>query len=340
MTITDIQVHQPAGLLRLLTDAGVEGWCPGVRGEVACQIQAFLRGALIGQDPLHRERLWQEMVRLASSAHLPPSVWGCVDVALWDLGGKAVQLPVFRLIGGFRGQVPAYRRGGLHSDAAAFAQEAVEAREAGFVGYKDCCDLGVEGTLRAARAIREAVGPDFYLMHDGGQRYSDAGALRVGRGLEEQDYHWFEEPLRDPTWMRLGALAGALDLPVLASAGPMLRGTSQAVTLKAVDRVRAGAPWCGGITDLLKIARVAEAFGVNCEISSGDAAWGFVHAHLAGAVRNCDFFEARKTGAQGGAPLIRNPLRVEKGSLVIPQGPGLGLELDWDEVERQTEQVV
>jgi L-alanine-DL-glutamate epimerase-like enolase superfamily enzyme len=339
MTIRDIQIHQPAGLLRILTDTGAEGWCPGVGADTAAQVQALLRPALIGQDPLRREQLWQEMVRLSASAHRSPPVWGGVDVALWDLSGKAVGLPVFRMIGGFRERVPAYRRGRPLPDAAGFAAEAAEARGAGFRGYKDCCDLGAEGTLRAARAIREAVGPDFYLMHDGGGRYSDAEALRVGRGLEAQGYHWFEEPLRDPTWMRLRALAGALDLPVLASAGPGLRETAQALTLGAVDRVRAGAPRCGGITDLLKTARVAEAFGVNCEFASGDAGWDFVHAHVSGGVRNCDLFEARGTGEKEGG-LIRNPLRVEQGDLVIPLGPGLGLELDWAEVERQTETVV
>ena len=87
---------------------------------------------------------------------------------------------------------------------------------------------------------------------------------------------------------------------------------------------------------MLKIARLAESFGVNCEITSKGVGFGFVHAHVIGALRNCTWFEATATGSQGGEPLIRNPLHLADGHLPVPQSPGLGLELDWAAVERET----
>ena len=91
---------------------------------------------------------------------------------------------------------------------------------------------------------------------------------------------------------------------------------------------------------MIKIARLAESFGVNCEITSVGAMYGFVHAHLLGAIRNCNFFEGWKVGSQGGEPLIKNPLVLENGHFPVPKGPGLGVELDWGEVEKRTEQII
>ena len=342
MQITDVKIHQPIGLLRIITDADVEGWCLGVDQQVAHHIQSSCRDALIGQDPMERERLWQELVHRDRFHYLPHTVRGHVDVALWDLVGKITDLPVFRLIGGFRDRIPCYKSGGNLPDVEDFVKDAVQAKEEGFFGYKDHCYHGVDTMIQVARAVRQAVGPDFYLMHDSVQNYTYTDAIRVGRVLQEQDYFWFEEPLRDYDLMGLKKLSDALDLPI--AAGEYLPGTiystSQLLAQQAVDIVRASVPWRGGITDMIKIARLAEAFGVNCEITSGGVMHGFVHAHVIGAIRNCTFFEGWRIGSQGGEPVIKNPLALEAGHLPVPQGPGLGVELDWDEVEKQTESVV
>jgi L-alanine-DL-glutamate epimerase-like enolase superfamily enzyme len=93
-------------------------------------------------------------------------------------------------------------------------------------------------------------------------------------------------------------------------------------------------PWRGGITDMLKIAHLAESFDVACEITSAGACFGFVHAHVIGALRNCTFREGRKPGSLGGEPWILNPVRIIDGHVDVPQGPGLGMELDWAAIER------
>ncbi len=342
MEITDIKIHQPVGLLRILTDTELEGWCMGVGEDTARQIQSAYRNVLIGQDPLVRERLWQELVHLDRLRYLPQTVRAYVDVALWDLAGKATDMPVYRLIGGFRDKIPSYKSGGNLSDIGAFVKDALQAREEGFWGYKDHCNLGVDEMIKVAQAVREAVGPEFYLMHDSVQQYTYIEAIRVGRALQEQNYYWFEEPLRDFDLMGLKKLSESLDIPIAAAEylPGTLYSTSQLIALQAVDIVRASVPWRGGITDMIKIAHLAESFGVNCEIKSGGVMNGFVHAHVLGAIKNCDFFEGWEVGSQGGEPLIKNPLVLEKGYLPVPQGPGLGVEIDWGEVEKQTESVI
>ena len=89
MRITDVHIHQPCGLLRLRTDTELEGWCPGVDESSAGHILRSCRDTVVGADPMERERLWNELVRLDRFAYLPHSVWGFLDVALWDLAAKA-----------------------------------------------------------------------------------------------------------------------------------------------------------------------------------------------------------------------------------------------------------
>ena len=342
MKITDVKIHLPVGLLRLMTDGDEEGWCLGVSEEAARRIQTHYRDALVGADPHDRELLWQELLRLDRYGYLPHGVRGLVDVALWDLAGKLTQLPVYRLIGGFRERLPAYKSGGRLEHVSQYVEDAACAKDEGFFGYKDHCLNGAATMASVARASREAVGPDFCLMHDAVQQYTHHDALRLGRTLSEEKYYWFEEPLRDFDVMGLKQLTQALDVPIAATEylPGSIHSTSQVIAECAVDIVRASVPWRGGITDMLKIARLAESFGMNCEITSSGVMHGFVHTHVIGAIRNCTFFEGWSVGSIGGDPFIDNPREIRDGYVDVPQGPGLGVELNWGEIEKATEEVL
>ena len=334
MKITDLRFHHAPGLLRIQTDTDLEGWCFGVGADTARVINGAFRDVLIGTDPLDRERLWQEGLILDRYKYLAHGVRGLVDVALWDLCAKATNLPVYRLAGGYRDRLPCYKSGGHLDTVEAYVADAVQAKAEGFLGYKDHCHLGADGMIKVAKACRAAVGDDFHLMHDAVQQYLLVDALRVGRALDEAGYYWFEEPLRDCDTAGLKQLCDALDLPVAATEylPGTIHSTAQVLAQQAADIVRASVPWRGGITDMLKIARLAESFDVACEITSVGCGFGFVHAHVIGAVRNCTFFEGWKLGSLGGEPYVTNPIHIVDGHVQVPQGPGLGFELDWDAI--------
>jgi L-alanine-DL-glutamate epimerase-like enolase superfamily enzyme len=341
MVITEIVIHQPVGLLRLITDTAIEGWCLGVDLNAAQQIQELYRELLVGESPVERERLWQAMLERTAPDRPAPSAWAYVDVALWDLIGKSLDLPLFRVIGGFRDRVPAVKCGQPEEQIEAVIGEALQAQEDGFVAYKDAYTGNVQGAVELAGRMREAMGADFYLMHNGQQRYDQPKALRLGRALQEQDYHWFEDPLPGADTLGLKKLAATLDIPILGRpCPPALRSASQMVALQALDMVKAGVPHSGGITDVLKIARLAEAFGLHCELEPDGRMGGFVHAHLMGAIANSYFYATTCAGAQEPSPIVRNLLRVDGGYVSVPKGAGLGLQLDWSEVERGTKQVI
>ena len=137
-----------------------------------------------------------------------------IDALLWDLAGLYAKLPVHKLLGGFRDRVPAY----LTETGMPFADTLISAQRAkdeGFKGFKDHSMLGVDTNLALAREIRNLVGDDLVLMHDPVQQYSVEEAIAVGRGLEELDYLWIEEPLQEFDLNGLKRLTDTIDLPVI-----------------------------------------------------------------------------------------------------------------------------
>jgi L-alanine-DL-glutamate epimerase-like enolase superfamily enzyme len=329
MRITSLCFLASSGLLRLITDGGLEGWCPSVPVELQNSVLELFSDLLVGQSPIDRERLWQAMVERATQRGRTDALWGYVDVALWDLLGKALNQPVFRLIGGYRDRVPVAKRGQALDDLPAVVHEATLAQKEGFLGYLDRFGGSVKDTATLARHLREAVGPDFYLMHDGQRRYAPAEALSVGRALQAQDYHWFESPLQSADGPGLKRLAEALDVPVLdgVTGHTALLATAQLIGAQAVDMTKVSVPASGGITDALKIARLAGAFGNHCEFEFDATMGGCVHAHLMGALNNACFFRAERSGPQSGGPGFASTLCVEGGYLALPTEPGLGLRI-------------
>jgi len=325
MQITAI-IHDPEhNLLRLLTAGDLEGWSPGVSAPVAQTIFDLFEPILVGGSVWEREQLRQRCREAGRLAGLTPASLASVDVALWDLFAKAQNLPLFRAIGGFRDRLPAVRQGKRQASARDHIEAAVAARDAGLFGYCLCATHEAD-LVDALPDLRAAVGDRFRLLYDGGQQFELEQALAVGRALEQIDGHWFAEPLGDGDVSGLQKLADALTIPVVAGAfmGDSIQAATRALTSRAVDRVRVTIPLNIGITGALKLARGAEALQMNCEIDWARSAGPYAAAHLLGAVRNAEFYTADGTfdGADG-----FQPLSVIDGELLLPQEPGLGLQL-------------
>jgi D-galactarolactone cycloisomerase len=341
MEITSIQIHQlrhhPTGLLRLITDSGREGLCPGITPEVGRMIIDHGASVVVGANPVDRERLWQALAEIDRSQKI--AVRAYLDIALWDLVAGAADMPLFRYINGFRQRCPACLRGSEDLGADAVVQEAKQAQEDGFAGYIVTAHLEVAAQAVLLRQIRGAVGDDFYLRLDGNQGYTVTEAIRIGRVLEEIDAFCFDRPRPDGDLVGAKAVADAIDTPVTVTASTPIEA-AQPFAVEATDQLRTGTPWGGGITDALKIVRCAEAFGALCHLHGVGAADGFAHAHVIGAVKNTPFFEATGVGVQCASPIIRNPVRVDNGTVEMPSGPGLGIDLDLDALERETTEVM
>ncbi len=327
--------------IEIKTDAGIVGhsfaWGGRSGQATAHLIASIIRPLLIDKDPLDRELLWQEVRRMDRWwGFLPIYAHGPIDVALWDIGAKAAGLPLYRFLGAYRSKLPAYASSLILPTTEDFVEQAKAYRRAGYRAYKihPWGDPGRD--IEACRALRAELGSDMVLMSDPVAGYTQQQALKVGRELERLDFYWLEEPLSDYDIYGYQELSRALEIPIagVESTPGGLFGTTQYLTQRAVDIVRSDVSWKGGVTGLMKTAALCEAFGVNCEVhTTTNALLDLANLHVSCAIRNCEYFEVlipQEPFSFG----VKNPIRVDaEGFVHVPQGAGLGAEIDFDLLE-------
>jgi len=323
-------------IVTIATDEGIEGTSFGSNGLALAHYLAKLKPLLIGEDPLSRESIWQKIWEQSRILFLPQTALGAIDVALWDIGGKTANLPVYKLLGAYRKKVKAYASSTQRPSPESYVKEALELKGRGFAAYK----LHIPGIpskdLEVCRSVREAVGDDMVLMLDPVARYDRAQALMVGRELEKLNFYWYEEPISDFDIDGLAQLSQALDIPVagLEVRPGNLYAVKEYLVRGAVDIVRSDVQFNGGITQLKKVASLAEAFGMRCEIhTSFNPIMNAANLHVACAIKNCEFYEwwvpERLIWDFG----VKKSLSVDsQGYVSVPEGPGLGMEVDWEYV--------
>lgn len=342
----------PMGILCISTNEGIEGNCflslPGP-GPVAIaqQIVTFLKPLLMAQDPLDIGRLWR---RTSGMSHfVDPIAVGVVDVALWDIVGKVAGLPIHRLLGTCRERIPAYLSSGHHATPEAYAAEAAYWQDRGWTGYKlhpargpwlGGPKLPVAADVEACAAVRAAVGSAMTLMLDSSWDYTYTEALRVGRAIEDLDFHWYEDPLPAHDLEGYVRLHEHLHIPLLATeiTPGGVYALPQWITQRATDFLRGDVVIKGGITGMMKIAHLAEAFHMNCEVHDGYNALGNVaNLHVIMAISNCDWFEVLPFNPSGEHGLehlsygLLRPIEIDdQGFVHAPSEPGLGFGIDWE----------
>ena len=204
-----------------------------IQPEGASRVVAeVLKPALLGEDPLDNERLWDKMFALNHYPGWAAPGWGrpqimtgmaAIDIALWDIKGKAANMPVYKLLGGTRNTVPCYVTGGYYQDGKTLADLVQECETYADMGY-DAIKLkighvGLEEDVERVRSVREALGPEFDLMLDVNEGYDVPTAIRAARLMEPLNIRWLEEPVH---WYDrvegLGQVAASTSIPI-ASGG-------------------------------------------------------------------------------------------------------------------------
>jgi len=329
------------GLLTLETDQGLRGHAflgSAMRGahlDGQSLIQ-FLKPVLVGQDPLERERLYQEAWKRNRNTTL--RAIGAVDVALWDLAGKATNQPIHRLLGTYRRRIHAYASSAVLPSAEAYAEEAARFKAEGWTAYKIHPPTVPERDIEICRAVRRAVGDGFRLMLDSTWSYQYPEALRVGRAIEELGFHWYEDPLADDDLYNYVKLKQHLDIPILATEYSPGGFTAYApwLTAQATDYLRGDVAVKGGITALVKTAHLAEAFHLDYEVHHGGNSLNNVaNLHVIMAIKNTEMFEVLlPAGAQKYG--LEQDIEVDGDGYVHAfDGPGLGAAIDFALIERR-----
>ena len=318
--------------LRVTTEAGLVG--EGVTGRfLAESVAALLNGpvaeAAAGQDAMAHEAVRARLARLLNprgATGVFVSALSALDLALWDLKGKALGQPVARLIGGARDAVAAYATAGMPAFTEAELVAACQAALAeGFQGVKIIVGAGrtiIEDAARI-RAVRRAIG-DAPLMLDANCGFTVAEAKRLAALVADCDIAFFEEPVRDNDIAALAELRRATPIPL--ASGQMIQSVAwfrDVLAAGALDIVQPNAAFCGGLTAMLRILALAEAHGVpvtgaggfeaaNLPAMAGHAHGGMLEVHGAHAALR-DRFATHPT--------------FKDGRLQVPAAPGLGFSL-------------
>jgi len=329
------------GLVTIDTDEGVRGHAflgSAMRGAHldAQSLIQFLKPVVVGQDPLERERLYQAMWQ--KSRQTTYRAIGAVDIALWDIAGKAAGMPIHRLLGSYRDRVPAYASSAVLASKEAYAEEAARFKAEGWTAYKIHPPTDPVVDIEVCRAVRRAVGDAFTVMLDSTWAYQYPEALRVGKAVEGLGFYWYEDPLADDDLLSYVKLKQHLTIPILATEYSPGGLTAYAPWLvhQATDFLRGDVAVKGGISALVKAAHLAEAFHMNYEVHHGGNSLNNVaNLHVIMAIKNCEFFEVLlPAGAQKYG--LAEDIDVDRQGLVHAfNGPGLGAAIDFALIEKK-----
>jgi L-alanine-DL-glutamate epimerase-like enolase superfamily enzyme len=332
-------------VVRITTDDGLTGYgeakAPVAPAVAKTIIDELLAPIVLGQDPRDHLLLWERMyagmrVRGHRAGFYLEAISG-IDIALWDLAGRAAGLPIYQLLGGsFRNPVRVYASGLPALPAAApqeawdeLAAEAEAIRGRGFTGLKMALGRGLEGDLRSVRLLRERLGDDFILYTDAAGVYDRAQAMRLGRELQDLGAGWLEMPTFPEDVEGYVELAKALDLPIALDSLTSRFEARELIRLGGIDVVQPDVCRAGGITECRRIAELADNFGLAYapHVSIGSAIHFAATAHLASAMPNTLTSEYWIGDNPIGDRILETPLRLDSGYLETPSGPGLGIAI-------------
>lgn len=325
-------------VLKLTTDNGIEGVATALAARSGRVTEGYLQDniapVVLGRSPYEREKIWHDLWNIDRHlAFFPVFLPGPVDVALWDICAKAAGVPLYQYLGAYRNQLPVYASGLFHEKAQDYVDEALYYRLRGIRAYKAHPPGPYREDMKIHKLLRDEVGDDMTLMSDPVAEYTLDEAIRVGRQLEELNYEWLEEPFRDFELNKYVQLCAALDLPIAATETTRgcHWGVAQTIAQKAADIVRADVSWKCGVTGTLKIAHLAESFGMNCEIHTTTMNYmDLANLHVSCAIRNCKYFEYFVPEEDFMFPMSERLPIDSNGMITVPEKPGIGAELDWE----------
>lgn len=340
-------------LVEIVSDDGLAGWgeCLGPARVHAAIVEA-MKPLILGRDALATELIWQSLYdrwRDLGQKGLAVAALSGVDIALWDLKGKRFGVPVHVLMGGpIRTEVKCYATGTYRlrqGDPLDYVVREVKGyQKQGISATKLKIGFGVDADLALIHAVREAVGPGYGLMLDANHAYDAADAIRLGRLAAECDLGWFEEPVVPENLDAYLEVKQGQPIPVAGGECEYTRhGFRQMLVRRCVDVLQPDACMTGGLSEAKKIADMAQAFGVRYVPHCWGTAVGLAAALQLIAVlphtppswnAREPLLEFDRSEHPFRQAVVKSPIEHENGVVQIPTGPGLGIEIDRDGIER------
>lgn len=350
--------RRQTAICQISTDEGIDGlgeafYFGGPAKIVGSLISDGLGPLIIGKDPFHNAVIWDFLynwTRDQGMKGLTISAISAVDIALWDIKGKALGVPVHKLLGGaYRDRAHVYATGlyepqNVPSVEEALVEEALGYKDQGFFAMKLKVGYGIREDMKLVKAIREAIGPDMVLMVDANHAYNAGEAIKLAREMEEYDVYWLEEPVPPEDIDGYIEVKRKSNIPIAGGETEYTRyGFRELITRRAMDILQPDLCAAGGYTEMMKIVAMASAWNVPLI----PHVWG-TNVGLAAALQlfaTLPHFPDRRFPAEPPFEYDRSPHPLRDGVtqeqftmkdsyLDIPLRPGLGITLDMDFVKK------
>ena len=266
--------HRTAHLVEIETDEGITGWgeCFGP-GNIALAnkyiVEKVIQPLIIGEDPINKEYIWHKVYNLlrdSGQKGMPIQALSGIDIALWDILAKKAKLPLYQLLGGkTNNKIQVYGYGMMLQKKPVeelcelFKKEANQIKEKKFKAMKMKVGLGPKEDLMLVSAVREAIGNNFKLMVDANHAYNRNDALYVGKGLDEMEIYWFEEPVAPEDYDGYKELKEKLKTNIAGGEAEFTKyGWNQLIKNNCIDIAQPEVCGLGGITEYLKVSALAQ----------------------------------------------------------------------------------
>lgn len=334
--------------LEIESDEGVIGRAGPIAAGVAAMIDRYFKRMLVGQDPLATERLWDKMYRssVAMRNGITMFALSAVDNALWDLKGKWLQLPVYRLLGGpTRDEIPVYvstlgyslELDRVRERAKTFAEQGYQAMKwflkfGPFHGRE-----GMRKNERLVQTIRETVGPDVDIMLDLWMSWDVPYTIEMAGRLGDFRPRWLEEPVLPDKVESCAAVRRAISIPVATGEHEYTRwGIKRLIDAGAADILQPDIYWVGGLSEITKVAALASASDLLL-IPHGHSVPASVQFYASQSPAVSPILEYLDKWNQIHMFFLKNPPHPRNGFLAVPSEPGMNMELDEGKIESRQE---
>ena len=345
-------------IVEIITDEGIIGWgeslCHGLQPPEIAEtiVQTALKPIIIGQDPFDVDVLWERMYNLTrpfGQKGAVPNAISAVDIAIWDCLGRAIGKPVCKLLGGaYRNRITPYATGFYRVAGKKYPESAVEEakmhKAKGFGAMKLKIGFGIEEDIHYIRQVRKGIGPDIKLMLDANHAYNVSSARKILKAVENEDILWFEEPISPEDIDGYRELKNLTNIYIAAGENEFTKiGFRDWMSKRAVDIIQPDICSAGGFTECRKISALAQAWHMTLIPHVWGSGIGLAAslqflATVPPSPLALNPVEPMLEYDQSSHPfrqeLIFNAINMEEGIVKIPGGPGLGVEINREIIER------
>ena len=318
-------------VVKIETDAGVTGYGVGRPRPGEKEFRATFLETLVGQDPTMTEAIWSKLwsPKMSGRRGYETRALSSIDLALWDIKAKLANMPLYRMLGGYRQRIPIYIAGGYYTGCKGHKELQKEGASYVALGAKavkmKIGAVSIKEDVARIKAVRQAIGPDTKLLMDANCAYRYYDAIQLSHRAEEYEPFWFEEAVQPDDYEGFKKIAAATSIPLATGENEYTKhGFRDLIATQAIAILNPDARYMGGVTEFMKVAGMAQAHGLDiCPHGDQQA-----HLHLLAAIPNARLLEfyPKEVNAMAGQIYLHSPKLNADGTVTVPEVPGIGLD--------------